>query len=192
VALCGPSGGGKTTTLAKIATRAALVHRRRVAIVGCDGDRLGAMRALADTAELIGVPFVAAPDARGLVGALARIGPQDLVLIDTSGHSPRETAAISALRGTLEEAGAEPLLVLNADMRVLEIDASIASFGALSPRALVLTKIDQAVALGALYDAAVSSGLPVMYLGCGRRIPEDLEPAEPQRIVSLVLGFQFN
>lgn len=191
-ALIGPSGVGKTTTLAKIATRAALVHDRSVAVVGCDSERIGAMRSLREMAQLIGIPFEAARDADDLCRVLDRLAGSDLILVDTSGHSPRDAAAIAALRRMLAEADVEPLLVLNADMRIAELDANLASFAMVQPRALIFTKIDQAVGLGGLYDAALSSELPVMYLTCGRRIPEDIEEATPERVASLVLGLQLN
>lgn len=192
-ALIGPAGVGKTTTLAKIATRAALIHGHSVAIVGCDSDRIGAIRALQDTARLIGVPFQMAQTSADVIRAVDKFAEYQLVLIDTSGYSARDPQAMASLERLLAPAQqVEPYLLLNADMRILEIDANLGGFMDVHPRGLIFTKIDQAVGLGGLYDAASSCGLPVMYLTNGRRVPEDIEEASPERIASLVMGFQYN
>ncbi len=191
-ALIGPAGVGKTTTLAKIATRAALIHDRSVAVIGWDHERIGAVRSLQETAQIIGIPFQAAYSTADLCQSVEKLQKNSLVLVDTSGHSARDPGAMAVLQRTLAEAKIDPYLLLNADMRILEIDANVNGFAAVQPQALVFTKIDQAIGLGGLYDAATESGLPVMYLTNGRRIPDDIEEATPERIASLIMGFQYN
>ncbi len=192
VALVGPAGVGKTTTIAKIAARAALIHNQKVALIGCDTERIGALRSLEETANLIGIPFGQAHNAEELERAVAALAGNDLILIDTSGHSHREIEALSELHSTLARVQAEPILLLNVDMRVLEIDPVLESYSQLAPKSLILTKIDQAVGLGGLYDIAFSSHLPVMYLTNGRQIPEDIEAASSGRMASLIMGLQYN
>jgi flagellar biosynthesis protein FlhF len=192
VALVGPAGVGKTTTLAKIAARAALVHGRRVAIIGCDTERIGALRALEDVARMVGIESRAARDEDALREALAELDDHELVLVDTSGHSVRDAEALTTLGRTLAGVGAEPCLLLNADLRAVELDVAVSAFAAVRPRALILTKVDQAIGLGGLYDAACLSGLPVMYLTNGRRIPEDISEVSPDGLASLVMGLHLN
>jgi flagellar biosynthesis protein FlhF len=192
VALCGPAGVGKTTTLAKIATRAALLEGRSVALIGCDSERIGAVRALEDTARLLGVPVRFARTLDDLAGALEELSGAELILVDTSGHSHRDLEAIATLGDALREAKVEPLLCLNADLRACELDACLEAFASLGPRALVLTKLDQAIGLGNLLSAPLGADRPVMYLTSGRRIPDDLEAATPARIGTLVMGLHLN
>ncbi len=192
VALVGPAGVGKTTTLAKIAARATLFEGRRVGLIGCDTDRIGAVRALEDVARLLGVPHRVARGLAELRQALAELADCDLILIDTSGHSPRDPVAMDALAALLAGADVEPCLLLNADLRALELDGCVRGFAAVRPRSLIITKVDQALGHAGLYDAARSSGLPLMYLTTGRRIPDDLEAATPARVAALVMGLHQN
>ena len=193
VALVGPTGVGKTSTLIKIATRAALVQGLRVAVVAGDTHGIGAIKALSETARLIGLPCRVAETAADLSAAVAELKEQaDLVLVDTGGCSGRDAMAIVALQEFLGEAAVEPMLLLNADMRCLEIDANLSGFDSMKPAALIFTKLDQAIELGGLYDAARSSSLPMMYLTNGRRIPEDIEEATPEKVAAQIMGFAYN
>ncbi len=141
---------------------------------------------------IIGVPVIIAQDAEQLRQALETFsGCCDLILIDTSGNSARDPQEMAELEQLLPDT-VEVMLVINADMRGLEIDTTLAGFRRVQPRGLIFTKLDQAVGLGAIYEAAACSELPVIYLTNGRRIPEDIEDATPELISSLILGFQYN
>ena len=193
VMLVGPTGVGKTSTLIKIATRASLVHGLRVGVVAGDTRGIGAIKALSETARLIGLPCRVAETAADLAEAVRELSQQsDLVLVDTAGCSGRDEAAIEQLQGFMGDAPVEPLLLLNADMRCLEIDANQRGFSRLAPTALIFTKLDQAMELGGLYDAVMSSSLPMMYLTNGCRIPEDIEEATPEKVASQIMGFSYN
>jgi len=198
-AMVGPPGVGKTTTLAKIAARAALIHDRRVALVGCRVDEAGAAT-LERIANLIGIPCDLVDDADQLVRAIkdAQCDAQcpspassDLVLVDTHVGAVQDHESIGSLQRMLEAAGVESHLVLNADMRPLEIDTNLRAFLSLEPRSLIFTRVDQTGQLGGLYDAAYTSHLPMMYTTNGRRIPEDIERATPHGITSMLMGFQY-
>ena len=193
VAVVGPTGVGKTCTLIKIATRASLVHGLRVAVVAGDTQGIGAIKALSETARIIGLPCRLAETADDLAAAVRELGQHsDLVLVDTCGCTGRDEAGVQQLQAFLGQTPVEPILLLNADMRCLEIDANLRGFSRLEPAALIFTKLDQAMELGGLYDAATSSSLPVMYLTNGRRIPEDIEEATPEKVASQIMGFSYN
>ncbi len=188
VALAGPTGVGKTTTVAKLAAHAALVEGRRVALVGMDHYRVGAVEQLERYAELIGVPVRHAWDAQSLANALAELAWADLVLIDTEGRSPSDKVAIARLAGCFESAG-EPIFVhlcLAAAMREAELARAIGRLAPLSPVRLTVTKVDEAVDAGGIVAAHVVSGLPLAWLTTGQRVPEDIEVASAERLAGLL------
>lgn len=192
VALVGPAGVGKSTTLAKVAVRAALVERRSVAIIGFDNERVGAAASVKSLAASINVPCWVATSGAQLQQALARFSEKSLVLIDTSGYAPRQRQELLSLGEILATAGVEAHLLLSAELREMEMESVLAAYALLGPQSLSLTKVDQTLSHGAIYDAAVRCPLPLLYLSTGRRIPEDLEEATPARVASLVLGLQYN
>jgi flagellar biosynthesis protein FlhF len=192
VALVGPPGVGKTTTLAKIVTRAALIEGLNVGVIGCDTDTLGASDALELLAQTVGVPCRTARTPEQLREACAQLSTCDLVMIDTGGCSPRDATHMSELSEMLRAVNASCHLVLNADVRAVELESSLRAFELFEPRSLCFTRLDHAVGAGAIFDAAMLSGLPVSLLCAGRRIPDDLEAANAPRIASLIMGFQFN
>jgi len=190
VALVGPTGVGKTTTVAKLAAHAALVEGRRVALVGMDHYRVGAAEQLERYADLIGVQVRHAWDGVSLSAALAELGWADLVLVDTEGRAPSDTKAIAKLAEAFESAG-EPIFVhlcLAAATREVELDRTIARLAPLSPVRLTVTKIDEAVDAGGIVGAHVASGLPLAWLTTGQRVPEDIEVASAERLSSLLCG----
>jgi len=188
VALVGPTGVGKTTTVAKLAAHAGLVEGRRVALVGMDHYRLGAAEQLERFADLIGVPVRHAWDSASLSQALAELAWADLVLIDTEGRAPSDKAAIGRLASAFESAG-EPIFVhlcLAAATRDAELARTITRLAPLSPVRLTMTKVDEAVDAGGIVAAHVASGLPLAWLTTGQRVPEDIEVASAERLAGLL------
>jgi flagellar biosynthesis protein FlhF len=181
-ALVGPTGVGKTTTVAKLAAIAALIEKRSVALVCLDQYRVGASDQLARYADLIGIPMECATDTKGLDRALRRLSGAELVLIDTSGRSPRDTAGIAATAETLRGASeqVEVHLCVPAAMREAELVGTIERQSVASPSRLIVTKLDEASFCGGVLAAYVHSGLPLSYLTTGQRVPEDIEPASAE------------
>jgi flagellar biosynthesis protein FlhF len=190
VALVGPTGVGKTTTVAKLAAVAALVDRQRAALVSMDQFRVGAAEHLECYAELIGVPLEVAHDARSLEIVLRRLHDADVVFIDTAGRSPRDLAALQAMADALRgvEEPVETLLCLPANLRQSELEAATERHACLRPNGLVATKLDEAVYHGSILAAQHLARLPLVHLTTGQRVPEDIEMATPERLAGLLLG----
>ena len=186
VALIGPTGVGKTTTLAKLAVRWVLQHGARdLALVAADSARIGAQDQLRALGQLLGAPVHVVEDLAELPALLARLTRTRLVLIDTPGLSQRGHAlgarleALAAVGRELETA-----LVLAASTQAGAIAETIARFAPASPASCVLTKVDEAASLGGALSVLARSQLPISYVSEGQRVPEDLRPARALELVS--------
>ncbi|HEY7726109.1 MAG TPA: flagellar biosynthesis protein FlhF [Anaeromyxobacteraceae bacterium] len=187
VALVGPTGVGKTTTLAKIAARALLESRRKVALLTVDTYRIGATDQLARYGEIMGVPALVARDRGELRRAAERVREADLVLVDTAGRSSAEDVARQAdLVRTLPRVQLH--LVLSAATGAAELSAVAERYRALQPDRLVFSKVDEACGPGGVLSAAVRIGRPVACIADGQRVPEDLHAPVGADLVDLVLG----
>ncbi|MFQ5508689.1 MAG: flagellar biosynthesis protein FlhF [Leptospirillia bacterium] len=176
VMFVGPTGVGKTTTLAKIAAHYAITERRKVAMITLDTYRIGAVEQLTTYARIIGVPSATASDNVELAARLTEFADADLILIDTAGRSPKDPDHVAML-GDLDLNDVEVHLVLPATRPVEDMDAVIRAYAPLSPARLILTKLDESERLGAAVHTALTGGLPLSYLANGQRIPEDLQLA---------------
>lgn len=189
-ALVGPTGVGKTTTIAKLAARDALIRGLRVALISLDDYRIGGAEQLGKFAELMEVPFELARDARGLKDALARHGSADRVYIDTAGRGPRDVRAhaelASLLGATREKTGI--LLTLSASTRRRELEQVIQRHEGFPLTGLVVTKLDEALYVGGSLSAALRTNLPIAWLTNGQRVPEDIEAASAELLASALIG----
>jgi flagellar biosynthesis protein FlhF len=184
--LFGPPGDGKTTTIAKLAARA-LRAGRRVALVGTDTYRVGALAELETYGRALGIPVVAAPHTSELSHALATAGDADLVLVDTAGAAAGPELAELAV--VLEAAGQEAgrTLVLSAATSSTAAWQTWQAFAPLRPDACVVTKCDVAPG-GPVLGLLWRRGVPVSHVATGRRIAADLEPATPDRLARCLLA----
>jgi flagellar biosynthesis protein FlhF len=192
VCLVGPTGVGKTTTIAKLAARAALIERRRVALVTLDTYRVGGEEQMRVFASMMGVPLHVVSGPTELAAKLPSLRRMERIFIDTSGRSPRDANAIAELEGSLAVIdGVEVHLTLPAASSLVSIEKTVERYRGLEPRRLLFTKIDEADDLTALALAPARTGLPVTWLATGQRVPEDLEDASPSRVSEIVThGFQ--
>ncbi len=189
-ALVGPTGVGKTTTVAKLAAKAALVEHRRVGLISVDDYRIAGAEQLGRYADLIGIPMEVAHDARSFEVALRRLADADLILVDTAGRSPCDTDATQRTAETLhgaQEAVEVQLCVASATGHA-ELRVMVEQHTVVRPRKLLITKLDEAVHHGGIIGAQVMAGLPLTYFTTGQRVPEDIEVASPERVASLLIG----
>ena len=185
VMLVGPTGAGKTTTIAKLAARAALVDHRRVAIVTLDNYRVGGIDQIRTFADLIGVPLHVGESAAALHALLAVTRDDDLVLVDTAGRSPRDAAAIDELARYARDADIETHLVAPAAIAPAQLDALVARYRALAPARLLFTKLDEVERAGELVAAPPRLALPITWVAIGQAVPEDLEEPTEHRLHEL-------
>src|SRR5690606_30641280 len=189
-ALVGPTGVGKTTSIAKLAAVAHLVERKQVGIVSLDDQRIGSTTQLRAYAQLLELPLVTATSAGGLARALARFKDADLVLVDTAGISPNRPDDFTELARRLERAG-EPVtthLCVAASTRIEELERILHLYGVTEPAAILATKFDEAVAIRTVLAARLRSGAPLSFASTGQQVPEDLCAASANFILDLLLG----
>ncbi len=192
VALVGPTGVGKTTTIAKLTARYALRHGSKdIALITTDNYRVGAHDQLAVYANIIGVPLHVVGPEDSLDDILARVKSRRLVLIDTAGTSQRDSrieqqlATIARSRFDIRV-----YLVLAAATQHNVLRQTVASYQRLVLDGCIVTKLDEALTLGAILSAVIESQLPVAYVTDGQRVPEDLQLARTNSLVNLALSGQ--
>ena len=186
ILLVGPTGAGKTTTIAKLAARAALIEGKRVRLITLDNYRVGGVDQIRTFADLIGVPLVVASSAGELVSLLADDADLDLTLIDTAGKSPRDTSSILELAAALPDLPPlEVHIVIPAAASAAAIDELVARFRPLAPSRLLFTKLDEVDVPTELAIAPVRTGLPITWITTGQAVPEDIEEPTTARVAEL-------
>ncbi|HEY6179566.1 MAG TPA: hypothetical protein VIX73_34165, partial [Kofleriaceae bacterium] len=172
VMLVGPTGAGKTTTIAKIAARAALIDGRRVALITLDNYRVGGIEQIRTFAELIGIPLEVADDPAALA---EMIDPSnELTLIDTAGH-------IAGL-------ALEVHLVIPAGSTPAQVDELVSRYSALGATRLLFTKLDEVDRAPELALAPTRAGVPITWVTTGQAVPEDIEQPTAARVLELASG----
>ena len=184
MALVGPTGAGKTTTIAKLAARWCLRHGSQdLALVSTDGYRIGAREQLNTYARILGAPMYAANSGKDLARVLERLKSKKLILIDTAGMGPRDvrlTEQLAALQ--LGAARARVLLALPAQGEGHALEELVQAYAKLSPVACILTKVDEAASLGAVISTTLRHRLKIAYVCDGQRVPEDMHAAHQRRV----------
>ncbi len=184
IAVVGPTGAGKTTTIAKLAARWCLRHGSQdLALVSTDSYRIGARDQLMTYARILGAPMHAANSGADLARMLERLKSKKLILIDTAGMGPRDvrlTEQLAALQ--LGAARARVLLALPAQGEGHALEEIVQAFARLTPAACILTKVDEAASLGAVISTTLRHRLKIAYVCDGQRVPEDLHAAHQRRV----------
>jgi flagellar biosynthesis protein FlhF len=189
VALVGPTGVGKTTTVAKLAANFKMTHGMRVGLVTVDTYRIAAVEQLRTYAEIIDLPLAVVNDPVEMPRAITELGAVDLVFIDTAGRSPRDEVKIRELGDFLLHARPDEVhLVLSAAASERSLRAAIERFGRVQIDRLILSKLDEADSLGGCLGVLASSGRPLSYVTTGQAVPDDIEGAERKRLARLILG----
>jgi flagellar biosynthesis protein FlhF len=184
----GPTGVGKTTTIAKLAARLTLVNRKKVVLMTVDGLRIGAVEQLRTYASMMGIPFRFVNHIPALREAIEDQAHRDYVLIDTGGFSPRDVAALQELSSFLQETTqVERHLVLSATTSAADNRAAIERFEPCGPDYLLFTKLDEASRPGPILNELVHTRKPASFFTNGQRVPQDLHPVNAEGLLDIVL-----
>lgn len=191
VALVGPTGVGKTTTIAKLAANYRLRQKQRVGLLTVDTYRIAAVEQLRTYADIIDLPMEVVATPKEMRQAIARLSDLDLLLVDTAGRSPRDDVQIQELRAMLTEAVPDEVyLVLSSCASSSSLLRTAESFREVGASSLVLTKLDEAGCLGNLLPLLRGARLPLSYLTTGQNVPDDIEAADGRRLARRILGME--
>jgi flagellar biosynthesis protein FlhF len=189
LALVGPTGVGKTTTIAKIASLGILERRLRVGLINLDSYKVAAADQLATYAKIMNVPFRSVNNQEELNQAIFDFSSLDLVLIDTTGRSQKDQESLLQLRHMLASIeGLQSALLVSATTKDADLHEVVSRFKIFNPAGLVLSKLDETSVYGCLYNVQKKSALPLLYFTVGQRVPEDIEKASAERVAALVLN----
>jgi len=188
LALVGPTGVGKTTTLAKIASIAIIQKNLKVGLINIDDYKVGAQDQLATFAKILNVPFRHVTKLQDYERALAEFKPLDLILVDTSGRSQKDTENLKSMKELLDlSSDVTTALVLSTVTRDSELNDIVNRFKIFNPKGLIFSKLDESSTYGCIYNLAKRTNLPLYYFTNGQRVPEDIEIANSEKCVALIL-----
>jgi flagellar biosynthesis protein FlhF len=188
MALVGPTGVGKTTTIGKLSAGFSIVESHKVALIAADTYRVAAVEQLRTFGEILGIPVEVVMNAAGMQESLAKHLDKDVIIIDTAGRSPNHDLHMNELEEFMEAGRPDlTMLVISATTSPQEQGYVLERFRPLSTH-LILTKLDESRSEGAMLDLVRRTDLPLTYLTNGQNVPDDIEVATPEKLARLILG----
>jgi len=185
----GPTGVGKTTTLAKLAAMAAVKQGKKAAMITLDTFRIAAVAQLESYARIMGIPLEVAVSRPELQKAIKKHSDCDLVLIDTAGRSPNHDQAITELKEIFNiPEKIHGYLVLSATEQYENLLYADKGFGALPFKSYIFTKLDETRDASSMINFLITRDRPVSYFTAGQQVPEDIEVASKKKLASLILA----
>ena len=189
VALLGPTGVGKTTTVAKIASEQMRKYKRKVALISVETNLRSSPEQIRAFAKMIKVPFSVVKDKAELNRLISKYEDYDSIIIDTDGFSQRNDAQLFEMREIFDERGRiHNSLVLSATSKDSDMNEVTRKFGCMPIDSIIFTKLDESAAYGSLFNHAIRFKKPLSYLTLGQKVPDDLEVASRERLVDLLLN----
>lgn len=187
-AFVGPTGVGKTTTIAKLSAELSLKQKRNVGIISVDSYRIGAADQLKTYASIMGLPCLSAFTREDLAQALKKMGGKDVILIDTAGQSHRDSKRLKELGALLGNGlSIDTHLVLSAAIKPEDMKEAANNFSILKPSSYVFSKVDETRTRGGIIDQLLDLKLPISYIANGQRVPEDIFPATRRSVLRMIL-----
>jgi len=188
IALIGPTGVGKTTTIAKLAAIGGLAKKRKIGLITLDDKRIGAIAQLEVYSRILNIQMEVASNKEEVVKSLQKLKRKDIVLIDTPGISQKDTRQLGELRDLLDNVGpVEIHLLLSAVTKEKDFNRILDKFRVIPIDSLIFTKLDESSEYGDLLNQLIRTKIPVSYFTNGPQVPEDIEVATLKKLVDLIL-----
>ncbi len=184
----GPPGAGKTTSLAKLATRFSLYEQKKIALIAIYGYRIGAIEQLQSYGDFLGIPVEVVMTPAELARALEYHSDKDAVFIDTAGRSARNSGQVLELKGFLDvvEEPQDVFLVLSAVSKNRDLVNTAGEFCKIGYTKFIFTKLDETETCGSILNLVCNIGAPVSYIADGQSIPDDIWDANPKNIAKIL------
>jgi len=187
-AMIGPTGVGKTTTIAKLAAMYAIMERKKVAFVTVDTYRIAAVEQLRTIAEIMDVPVSVVYSIAQMRDCLLEVADRDIIFIDTAGRSHKNAVQLAELKVYLDvSCPDETFLVLSSTSKYQDMLDILNAYQEFNIRRLIFTKLDETSFYGSIYNIACRSKVPLSYITNGQNIPDDIEAADPVKLVQLLM-----
>ena len=189
VVLVGPTGVGKTTTIAKLAGRLALVEKKKVGLITIDTYRIGAIEQLKTYAEIMNIPFKVVITIKEMEDAIESMSDCDVVLIDTTGRSSKNTMQISELRAFVQKAEPDYVnMVISATTKNKDIKSILKGYSELEYGSVIITKLDETTVYGSIYNISRHANKPVSFITTGQNVPDDIKVSTKEELTRFILG----
>ena len=189
VVLVGPTGVGKTTTIAKLAGKLALMDKKKVGLITIDTYRIGAVEQLKTYAEIMNIPFRVVITIKEMEEAINSMTDLDVVLIDTTGRSSKNNMQISELRAFVQKANPDhTLMVMSSTTKNKDVKMILKGYEQIEYEKLIITKLDETSSYGIIHTILKESNKPVAFLTTGQNVPNDIRVPSKDEIIKLIMG----
>ena len=189
VVLVGPTGVGKTTTIAKLAGKLVLIEKKKVGLITIDTYRIGAVEQLRTYADIMNIPFQVIFSMKDMAKAVDNMKDCDIILIDTTGRSSKNEMQISELRAFIDKVNTSNVhLVISCTTKNRDIDVIINGYKKLNYNDIIITKLDETSTYGSILNIVQLAKKPISFVTTGQNVPEDIKIMEPEELAKLVLG----
>lgn len=188
----GPTGVGKTTTIAKIASLLSVSHKKKVALLTTDTYRIAAAEQLRTYASILNAPFRVIYTEEEMMSAIEDFADYEYILVDTAGHShyneSQKDSMAHFLNSVDDSIDKDVYLVVSATTKYRDLLAIADAYSEFTDYKLIFTKLDETTTFGNLFNLCMHTGAPMSYITCGQNVPDDIEVFSPQSTVKQLLG----